>query len=197
MSPRWRGSSISPPVVSEITRLWTERERFLAALDRLPRTFCHHDAFRRNLLLRAGPEGEELVAIDWAYAGHGAVGEELGQLVVASLYFFEAVGITPRDLDAACFAGYLAGLREAGWAGDERLVRLGFTVDAALRHTVGLLRVMVPLVADPALRLVVEDRFGRPLEDGGGGLGRAVAVPVRAGRGGAGVAAGDRLVTVC
>ena len=154
-----------PPVVAEITRLWTERERFLAALDRLPRTFCHHDAFRRNLLHRAGPEGEDLVAVDWAYAGHGAVGEELGQLVVASLYFFEAEGIEPRDLAAACFAGYVAGLREAGWAGDERLVRLGFAVDAALRTHLGLLRVIVPLVADPARRPVVEDRFGRPLDD--------------------------------
>ena len=77
------------------------------------------------------------MAVDWAYAGHGAVGEELVPLVVGSLFFFEAVGIAPRDLDAACFAGYVAGLREAGWAGDERLVRLGFTADAALRYTVG------------------------------------------------------------
>jgi len=153
-----------PSVVVEITRLWAERERFLAALDRLPRTFCHHDAFRRNLLLRAGPEGEELVAIDWAYAGHGALGEELGQLVVASLFFFETVGIAPRDLDAACFAGYMAGLREAGWVGDERLARLGFTVDAALRSSVGLLGQIWSLVSDPALRSVVEDWFGRPLE---------------------------------
>jgi hypothetical protein len=153
------------PVVIEITRLWTERERFLAALDRLPQTFCHLDAFRRNLLLRARPEGEELVAIDWSYAGHGAVGQDLGQLVVASLYFFETVGIAPRALDAACFAGYVAGLREAGWVGDERLARLGFTADAALRTSVGLLRVMLPLVSDPALRPVVKDRFGYPLED--------------------------------
>jgi hypothetical protein len=116
-------------------------------------------------LVRAGSGGKELVAIDWAYAGQGAVGEELGQLVVASLYFFETVGIAPRDLAAACFAGYVAGLREAGWAGDEHLVRLGFAVDAALRHTVGLLRVILPLVADTARRPVVEDRFGRPLEE--------------------------------
>ncbi len=154
-----------PTVVAELGRLWAERERLLAALDRLPRTFCHHDAFRRNLLHRAGPDGEGLVAIDWAYAGLGAVGEELGQLVVASLYFFEAKGIGPRDLAAACFAGYVAGLREAGWAGDERHARLGFAVDAALRTTVGLLPVIVPLVADPARRPVAEDRFGRPLED--------------------------------
>jgi hypothetical protein len=153
------------PVVSEITRLWTERERFLAALDRLPRSFCHLDAFRRNLLIRTGPDGEELVAIDWAYAGHGAVGEELGQLVVASLFFFETVGLTPRELEAACFAGYVTGLREAGWVGDERLVRLGFAADAALRHTVGLLGQIWAVVSDPALRLAMEELFGRPLDE--------------------------------
>jgi hypothetical protein len=85
-----------PPIIVELRRLWEERERFLAALDRLPRTFCHHDAFRRNLLHRVGPEGEELVAVDWAYAGHGAVGEEVVPLVVGSLAFFEAEGIAPR-----------------------------------------------------------------------------------------------------
>jgi hypothetical protein len=153
------------PVVVEIKRLWEERERFLAALDWLPQTLCHLDAFRRNLLIRAGPEGEEFVAIDWAYAGHGAVGEELGQLVVASLFFFETVGTAPRDLDVACFAGYVTGLREAGWVGDERLVRLGFAADAALRHPVGLLGQIWSLVADPALRPIVEELFGRSLED--------------------------------
>ena len=84
--------------------------------------------------------------------------------MVASLFFFETVGIAPRDLDAACFAGYVAGLREAGWVGDERLARLGFTVDAALRSSVGLLGQIWSLVSDPALRSVVEDWFGRPLE---------------------------------
>ena len=154
-----------PPVVAEVRRLWEERERFLTALDRLPRTFCHQDAFRRNLLLRAGPEGEELVAIDWAFAGHGAVGEDLEQLVVPSLIFFETAEVTPRELDAACFAGYVAGLREAGWVGDERHVRLGFTAAAALRNTVGTLQLDLPLLSDPTLRPAVEDMLGRPHEE--------------------------------
>ena len=151
-----------PPVIDELRRLWEERERFLTALDRLPRTFSHHDAFRRNLLVRRGPEGEELVAVDWAYSGLGAVGEELEQVVVASLFFFETMEVAPRDLDAACFASYMAGLREAGWAGDERLVRLGYTADAALRHTVGLVRYLLPMVTDPAVPSEVEAFFGRP-----------------------------------
>jgi hypothetical protein len=154
-----------PPVVAELTRLWAEREPFLTALDRLPQTFCHHDAFRRNLLGRKGPKGEELVALDWADAGQAAVGEELVPLMLGSLLFFEAVGIRPHDLDAACFASYLVGLREAGWAGDERLARLGFTADAALHTTVGALRQALPLVTDPALHPFGEDLFGRPLAE--------------------------------
>jgi hypothetical protein len=154
-----------PPVVCELERLWTERERFLTALERLPQTFCHHDAFRRNLVIRAGSGGEELVAVDWAYAGHGAVGEDLEQLVMGSLFFFETVGIAPRDLDAACFAAYVAGLREAGWAGDDRLVRLGFTANLALRHTVGLLHLAWPALTDPALDPPMEELFGLPLEE--------------------------------
>jgi hypothetical protein len=152
-----------PRDVAEVRRLWGEREAFLSALDRLPQTVCHHDAFRRNLLSRRGSQGDELVAIDWASVGHGAVGEELAPLVLASLGFFEADGIAPRDLDAVCFAGYVGGLREAGWAGDERVVRLGFTAAAALRYTIGTLRLVLPMLAEPALHQVVEDIFGRPL----------------------------------
>ena len=154
-----------PPVLAELRRLWAERERFLTALDRLPQTFCHHDAFRRNLLSRAGPEGEELVAVDWAYAGRGAVGEELVPLVLGSLAFFEAVGIEPRDLDAVCFTGYVAGLREAGWIGDERLVRLGFTAAAALRYTVGAVQLQVPVLTDLARLPAVERLLGRPFAE--------------------------------
>ena len=154
-----------PSVITELRRLWEERESFLAALDRLPRTLCHHDAFRRNLLSRAGPEGEALVAVDWAYMGHGAVGEELVPLVLGSLYFLEAPGITPHELDPACFTAYVAGLREAGWLGDERLVRLGFTADAALRYIVGCLYLMLPMVTDPAQQPLEEALLGYPLEE--------------------------------
>ncbi len=37
--------------------------------------------------------------------------------------------------------------------------------ERTLRTTLGLLRVIVPLVADPAQWPVAEDRFGRPRED--------------------------------
>jgi hypothetical protein len=153
-----------PPAAAEVRRLWDERESVFAVLDRLPRTLCHHDAFRRNLLNRGGPGGEELVALDWAFVGHGAVGEELAPLVMASLLFFEAEGIAPEDLDAACFAGYVEGLREAGWTGDEHLVRLGFAA-GTLRYTLGTLRLVLPSLVDPALHSGEEGVFGRPFAE--------------------------------
>jgi len=154
-----------PPVIVELRRLWNERERFLSVLDRLPQTFCHQDAFRRNLMHRAGPAGDQLVAIDWAYAGRGAVGEELVALVLGSLFMFEAPGIRPHELEAACMASYVTGLRESGWTGDDRLVRLGFTAAAALRFTVGTVRLLVPGVTDPAQHPMLEELFGRPFAE--------------------------------
>jgi hypothetical protein len=154
-----------PPVAAGLLRLWNERELFLDALDRLPRTFCHHDAFRRNLLTRQGPQGEELVALDWACAGEGGVGEELAALVLGSLVFFEAEAFAPRELAAACFGAYVSGLRQAGWKGDERLARLGFTAAAALRYTIGTHRLMLPGIATPATYPLLESLLNRPIQE--------------------------------
>jgi hypothetical protein len=122
-------------MADRVFRLWEERQRVLAALDRLPQVLCHADCGRRNLFARrSGDGGRETVAIDWAFLGRGAVGEECAPLVMASVLLGE--GLEPADVPAlsrACYAGYLAGLRDAGWAGDERLVRLGYAAATALR----------------------------------------------------------------
>ena len=72
--------------------------------------------------------------------------EKIGQLVVASLYFFEVVGIEPHTLAKTCFASYIEGLRAAGWAEISASQCWGFAVDSALRTPVGLLPVILPLV---------------------------------------------------
>lgn len=152
-------------VIAELRRLWDERELFLSALDRLPQTFCHHDAFRRNLMHTIHPNGDRLVAIDWAYAGRGAVGEELVSLVVGSLCMYEAPDIRPHDLETLCMTRYIEGLREAGWSGDERMVRQGFTSAAALRLTVGMVQLLVPILLDPEQHPLIESLYGRPVAE--------------------------------
>jgi hypothetical protein len=118
----------------DVTRLWASYNTLFTALDKLPQTFCHLDAYRPNLFLRQDLHGlDETVAIDWVFAGTAAVGEEIANLLAASLIWFEYDAAGVRSLDEAVFSGYLEGLREAGWQGDSRLARLGYTAACALR----------------------------------------------------------------
>jgi hypothetical protein len=72
--------------VDHILGLWRDRHRRLDYLENLPQTLCHLDAYRGNLFSRRDPSGQEqTVAIDWAFAGHAAFGEELASLVAASV----------------------------------------------------------------------------------------------------------------
>lgn len=130
-----------------IMQLWAERERFLAALDCLPQTFCHRDAWRRNLFVRALNGRDQLVAIDWAFLGCGALGEELAPLVAASAFFGDELAAV-GELEEAAFAGYLEGLRAAGWEGEARMVRLGYAAAVGLRYGPGVTVVIRELVRD-------------------------------------------------
>jgi hypothetical protein len=102
-------------------------------LERLPRSLCHHDAFRRNLFARQGQDGRaETVAIDWDKLGTGWIGKEIVALFATSLIFFEIDLDRIAELDALIFNGYLDGLRDAGWRGDPRWARFGYAATAAL-----------------------------------------------------------------
>lgn len=126
-------------------RLWEEREMFLDALDHLPQTLLHYDAFRRNLFARHEENGrEQTVAVDWTYVGIGAIGEELVSLVHASLSFSEVAMAAAKQLEKICYEGYLEGLKEAGWQGDSRLVRLGYTAGSAMCFGIGYLGLEPP-----------------------------------------------------
>lgn len=122
-------------VVDDLLRLWAERDVFCTALERLTPTFGHGDAIRRNLFARRRADGaEETVAIDWEHAGYYAGGEEVGQTLSVASAFFDLEPTDLPTLDAALFAAYLAGLRDAGWSGDPRPVRFAYAAHAALRN---------------------------------------------------------------
>jgi hypothetical protein len=111
-----------------VMKLWDERELFLDTLNRLPQTFSHFDFSRRNLLIRARNDGqEEVVAVDWALCGCGAVGGDLSSLIGTSAALFGLETTSLPDIEAAVFEAYVTGLREAGWTGNAELARLGYT----------------------------------------------------------------------
>ena len=131
---------------AEIESIWRDRERFAAALSRLPRTLCHYDAFRRNILFR----GDDAVLLDWALAGIGAIGEDLVSLVAVSLYY---EGYTPEyasELDELAFASYVRGLRQSGWRGEERQARVGYACGMTLRGLAGVKQDIDQLTDDAA-----------------------------------------------
>lgn len=153
-------------MVDAYLRIWDERADFLNALERLPQVFCHRDAFRRNLFLRPDYiDTDRLVAIDWAFAGPGAVGEELATLVLAGIAFFEVELSIMGDLEQVAFEAYLEGLRDAGWQGDPRIVRLDYAASAALRYGPGCAVPALLATMDPAMQERAPQLFGVTAEE--------------------------------
>lgn len=105
-------------------RLLANRETLLTIMDSLPRIRSHLDVWVSNEIRR--PNGP-IVLLDWAFAGDGAVGEDLGNHIPDAVFdlFWPAERLA--ELDDTCFDAYIHGLSEAGWSGDERQVRLGVT----------------------------------------------------------------------
>ena len=108
-------------------RLRAERSRLLQLIESMPRTLAHLDAWPNNVVLR--PDGEP-VLLDWAFAGDGAIAEDVGNLVPDSVFDLFLPAARLPELDAAVFEAYRAGLRTAGWHRDDRWARLAMCASA-------------------------------------------------------------------
>jgi hypothetical protein len=116
-----------------LEQLWAERERFFTTLDRLPQVFSHFDYKRSNLFLRQRDDKErEVVVVDWGDCGIGPLGGDLVFLIGASTWFFDWEPAHVADLSATAFEAYMRGLGEAGWQGDQKLIRLAYSAWIAL-----------------------------------------------------------------
>lgn len=142
--------------VAQILGAWDERASILDALENLPQVFCHQDAFKRNLFARQN----QTIAIDWGYMGIAPIGAELVPLVAASIGLFEIPIERVKEMDRLCFEGYLQGLHDAGWNGDPKLVRIGYTVSCLLRYPIGgNVGELLPTLLDQEGRSKLETAF--------------------------------------
>jgi hypothetical protein len=118
---------VSSKLRDRYEQLWGEREVFYRVLEKLPQVLSHFDSQRRNLFIRKNSDNQdELVAIDWAFCGVGALGAELNGLVMGNGYMLEWPSTELINLEAIAYPRYLQGLRDAGWSGNVDLVRLGY-----------------------------------------------------------------------
>lgn len=147
-------------------RLWAERELFYYVLESLPQCFAHFDCNRRNLLIQRGSDDQDnLVIIDWALCGVGALGSELQALVGGSTSFVEWPSSALAALDKAAFTSYIQGLRETKWSGDPDLVRLGYIAWLAIYRGPIMPRSMNNWFCTPESRERDLHRFGIAEED--------------------------------
>jgi hypothetical protein len=148
-----------------LLQLFADRVTFAAALEGLPQGFCHHDAWRRNLVLCSDSAGHDRVMlIDWADAGSGALGQELAAFVWAPTIYFDVEMDGLHELEAVAWSRYLDGLRDGGWHGELSVVRLAYTADVALRSlvTAWLCETFLP---DERLHQRLVTALGRPIEE--------------------------------
>jgi thiamine kinase-like enzyme len=93
---------------------------------------CHFDTHQENLLWNE-ERPEDLVAIDWAYVGPGALGQEI--VVMVAHRMRPGKGLLParlREFSEEVYRHYVDGLREVGWAGRDDEVRVGYLAYATL-----------------------------------------------------------------
>ncbi|GGL82158.1 hypothetical protein GCM10010129_27420 [Streptomyces fumigatiscleroticus] len=110
----------------DMVRLHHDREWFLDVMEALPRAFCHLDQWPANVRA-AGPDS---VLFDWAFAGDGALGEDLGNYIPDSVFDLFLPAARLPEYAAAAYDAFVHGLRGSGWRGDERLVRLAVCASA-------------------------------------------------------------------
>jgi hypothetical protein len=60
------------PIAERILRIWADRASLLDALERLPQTLCHKDAFRRNMFAAADVHGQPIATFVHHQAELGA-----------------------------------------------------------------------------------------------------------------------------
>ena len=148
-----------PDIISDLIRLWERRETLFDVLDQLPQTLCHNDVFPRNVFIRPS-RPHRSVAIDWAFCGTGAIGQELGALVGASLAFFESPPERWDELERVCLKGYNGGLKAAGASEATDDVHLGYLLSITLHFGLGALTPILGVTLDDAQRPFVEQLFG-------------------------------------
>lgn len=144
--------------------LHAQRAHLLAALDRLPPTVSHLDAWRTNLIARDTAGATETVAIDWSLFGLAPAGQEIAVFVTGARLWLTLGPADAGALGELSFSSYLAGLRDAGWAGQEADIRFAYAASAALWAGIPA-PLWLRWLTLPARRAWLERKFGMPLED--------------------------------
>jgi hypothetical protein len=157
--------AIAAPPIGRLERLHSSVTSLFDRLERLPQTFSHLDAWRTNLIDARSARGEETtVAIDWSFVGLAPPGQEVAILVGGSHIWLDADPDQLASVSRRAFTAYVEGLHDAGWRGDERVVRFAYAASAAL-YLAPVIPFWLRRIGDPARREWIERKCGRDARD--------------------------------
>jgi hypothetical protein len=151
-----------PGAREDLRRLWGARERWWSALDRLPLTLAHLDAFRANLMSRSARGQVETVAIDWAFVGIAPLAADVATLVAASL-FYHGDQLDPAAVTAACIAATHEGLRDVGHRISVPELERAYAINFVARW--GFVIAPLRAAGDPAREEKMEQVLRRPYRE--------------------------------
>jgi hypothetical protein len=168
-SPQWSdaivAAAIPAPPIERLERLHSMISLLADRLEALPQTFSHLDAWRANLIGARSPSGEDrTVALDWSFVGMAPAGQEVAILVGGSHIWLDAEPDELATMSERAFAAYVDGMLEAGWRGDERVVRFAYAASSAL-YLGPVLPFWLSRIADPARREWIERKCGRDADE--------------------------------
>lgn len=151
---------LPPDVLAAQLRIWNQRQMILDRFQTMPQTFCHLDAFHQNIFFRVRRGIEELVLIDWSFAGPATLGEELAALCIAGGVFDPRMPANTEEIERVAFRAYIEGLRDAGWKDAEESVWLAYRSAALLRYGPGALGRVLPMIINDSLWSAMANSMG-------------------------------------
>jgi hypothetical protein len=121
------------PVIEKLDQLAADQDRLFSVLENLPQTFCHLDAWHGNMAaVENADRSVSTVLFDWALAGYGAPGEEIGNLIWSAFLEFKVDTRHAARLETEVFNHYLQGLGGSGWQPDPIPVRIAYLIRSGL-----------------------------------------------------------------
>ncbi|HVV75865.1 MAG TPA: phosphotransferase [Mycobacteriales bacterium] len=140
--------------------IWARREELLTIVEAAPQCVVHCDFWPHNLI--AADDGTT-VAVDWSQVGIGAVGQDLDQLTLDSVWMQVLPDVDIEDIEAQVVPSYLAGLQANG--ADVSADELdAWYAAAAAAHYGPMLTMYAMRLAEPGRTEALERRHDRPIE---------------------------------
>jgi hypothetical protein len=154
-----------PDTTRKLINWWNASEALFAQVEATSKGICHLDCHPKNLFPMASSTPHAFtIAIDWASVGVGCLGIDIGHLLGSPLTWLEISLDQASRLVEPIFEAYLGGLKQAGWTGNERQVKLAYLTRLGCEAN-RMTAFVLALVDNPQFRAWGEQSVGHSAEE--------------------------------